>query len=94
MNDNTTTRAGMIQKLAMAPIAIGAFAALQAEAEAAATMTQQAAAYQPKPKAGKQCSDCTFYIPGKSASANGTCKLVKGSISPKGWCKFFAPKAK
>ena len=96
MNDKETraSRASMLQKLAMAPIAIGAFAALHAEAEAAPTMDQKAAAYQTKPKGADTCSGCSLYIPGKSMSANGTCKLVKGSISPNGWCKFYAPKAK
>ena len=93
-DDNTTSRAGMLQKLAMAPIAIGAFAALQAQAEADATMTQAAAAYQPKPNAGKQCSTCSLFIKGKDAKSNGTCKLVKGAISPSGWCKFYSPMAK
>jgi len=92
-DDNTTSRAGMIQKLAMAPIALGAFAALRAEAEADATMDPKTAAYQTTPKSGAQCSTCSLYIPGKSMSANGTCKLVKGAISPKGWCKFYAKKA-
>jgi len=96
MNDKETraSRASMLQKLAMAPIAIGAFAALGAEAEAAATMDQKAAAYIPKPKGAEKCSGCNLYIPGKSATADGTCKLVKGSISPNGWCKFYSPKPK
>lgn len=92
-DDKTTSRAGMIQKLAMAPIAIGALAALRAEAEAAATVDQKAAAYQGTPKNGQQCSTCTLFIPGKTATANGTCKIVKGTISPKGWCKFYSRKA-
>lgn len=32
------------------------------------------------------------FIPGES-SANGTCKIVEGSISPKGWCMNFTPKS-
>jgi len=93
-NDQLASRAQMLQKLAAAPIAIGAFAALSAEAQAAATMTQQAAAYQSKPNGGHQCDGCSLYIPAKAKpmTASGTCKLVKGSISPKGWCKFWAPK--
>lgn len=95
MNDKITTRAGMIQKLAVAPFAIGVLAALQSEAEAAPTMDQKAAAYQSKPNAGKQCSGCNLFIPAKSApmKSAGTCKLVKGSISPTGWCKFYSAKA-
>jgi hypothetical protein len=93
-NDKLTSRADMLRKVAAAPIAIGAFAALQQQAEAAPTMDQKAASYQTKPNGSNECDKCSLFIPGKSATANGSCKLVKGSISPKGWCKFFTPKAK
>lgn len=94
MHDKST-RAGMIQKLAVAPIAIGALAALQAEAEAAASVDPKAASYQTKPNGGKQCSTCSLFIPAKSSpmKSAGTCKIVKGAISPTGWCKFYSAKA-
>jgi hypothetical protein len=50
-------------------------------------MTQQAAAYQNGPKNGQKCLDCSFYIEPQA------CKLVEGTISPVGWCKFYAKKA-
>jgi hypothetical protein len=50
-------------------------------------MTQQAAAYQPSPKSGQKCLDCSFYVQPQA------CKLVEGTISPVGWCKFYAKKA-
>lgn len=95
-NDKIASRAEMIQRMAAAPLAIGALAALRAEAEAAPAMTQAAADYQSKPNGGKQCSGCALFVPAKSnpMKSNGTCTLVKGSISPQGWCKFFSPKAK
>ena len=95
-DDKTTSRADMLAKLAMAPIAIGALAALRAEAEAAATMDPKSpsVAYQTKPNAGKQCSTCSLFIAGKDAKSNGTCQVVKGPISPSGWCKLYSPKAK
>jgi hypothetical protein len=97
MNDDDTkiSRSGLIQKLVVAPIAIGAFAALGTEARAAATMDQKAAAYQTHPKGSQQCSGCSLYIPAKSnpMKSAGACKLVKGSIMPQGWCKFYSPKA-
>jgi hypothetical protein len=96
MNDDRTTisRAGMLEKLIAAPIAIGAFAALGAEAQAAATMDQKTAGYVTHPVGGKKCSGCVQYIPAKSnpMKSAGTCKLVKGSIAPNGYCKFYAPK--
>jgi hypothetical protein len=50
-------------------------------------MTQKAAAYQDGPKNGQKCLDCSFYVQPQA------CKLVDGTISPVGWCKFFAKKA-
>ena len=49
-------------------------------------MTQQAAAYQPSPKNGQKCLDCSFFVQPQA------CKLVDGTISPVGWCKFYAKK--
>jgi hypothetical protein len=94
-DDKTISRGGMIQKLALAPIMIGALAALHTDADAAATTDQKTAAYVTHPVGGKQCSACALYIPAKTnpAKSPGACKLVKGTILPNGWCKFFSPKA-
>lgn len=84
----------MIEKLVAAPIAIGAFAALTAQAEAAATIDQKTAGYVTHPVSGKQCSTCVQFIPAKTnpMKSAGTCKLVKGSIAPNGYCKFYSAK--
>ena len=95
-DDKRISRGGMMQRLAVAPIAIGAFAALQAEADAAASIDKKTAAYVDHPNHGQQCSGCNLYLPAKKnpMKADGRCKLVKGDISPRGWCKFFSPKPK
>jgi hypothetical protein len=49
-------------------------------------MSQQAAAYQPSPKNGQKCLDCALFIQPQA------CKVVEGTISPVGWCKFYAKK--
>ena len=67
-----------------AAIAAGSFAPAAAQS---GKMTQQAAAYQDGPKNGQKCLDCSFYVQPQA------CKLVDGTISPVGWCKFFAKKA-
>ncbi|MBV9441003.1 MAG: iron oxidase [Candidatus Eremiobacteraeota bacterium] len=90
-DDKTISRAGMIEKLAIAPLAIGALAALRAEAEAAASIDQKTAQYVLHPVGGKECDKCSLFIPGKG-NGPAACKLVKGRISPKGYCKFFSPK--
>jgi hypothetical protein len=86
--DQKLTRGSLLAKLAMAPIAIGALALLQSEADAKAA--QNAVQYQNKPKDGKKCSQCRFYVNGKSKTANGACTQVAGSISPNGYCLVFA----
>lgn len=48
--------------------------------------------YQSTPKNGQKCSTCTQFVPGSSASKNGTCKIVDGSISPNGWCIAYQAK--
>lgn len=60
---------------------------------AEAKSSQAAAKYQDTPKGKAQCSNCALFIPGKSSSAMGTCKVVDGAISPKGWCQFYAAKS-
>jgi hypothetical protein len=43
-------------------------------------------------KKGADCDDCVQFIPGKTASALGTCQIVEGEISPHGHCIAFTPK--
>lgn len=56
------------------------------DADAKPTMTQHQAHYQSTPKAGHQCSGCSHFV------APNACNLVKGTISPNGWCMMWAPK--
>ena len=41
--------------------------------------------YQDNPKDGQECDKCVNWV------APNACKIVAGSISPKGWCVAFAP---
>ncbi|HJW11404.1 MAG TPA: hypothetical protein VJ598_06445 [Albitalea sp.] len=41
---------------------------------------------------GKDCDDCSQYIPGKTAADPGTCKIVEGPINAHGHCIAFSPK--
>ena len=45
-------------------------------------------------KEGTDCDDCIQFIPGKTATAMGTCKIVDGEINPHGHCIAFTPKPK
>ncbi len=59
----------------------------------AAKASQAVAMYQPTPHGKDQCDNCIHFIPGKTPTANGTCKVVEGVIAPKGWCVMYARKA-
>lgn len=49
--------------------------------------------YQDKPHGAQFCANCNQFEPGPSATAMGTCKVVDGSIAPKGWCVAYTPNA-
>lgn len=53
---------------------------------------QSAVKYQDHPHGQDECDRCTHFVPGKTSSADGTCQVVQGSISPQGWCVMFASK--
>jgi len=48
--------------------------------------------YQNHPSGTAKCSNCRFFIPGKTAKLMGTCQIVAGSISPNGWCTAYSKK--
>lgn len=62
-------------------------------ARAQSKVSKAVAMYQDKPKGDQQCSKCIHFIPGKTATANGTCQKVEGVISPHGWCGLFVAKS-
>ncbi len=75
-----------------AAFALGAAAASRAMPPAAAEgeikdedkVKKSEAQYQPHPKGQQRCEICLQFEP------PGTCKIVQGPISPKGWCQYFA----
>jgi High potential iron-sulfur protein len=89
-DSNDQTRRGFISGIVVLPALAGMLLAQTATAEAKGSKTQFK--YQTTPNNGKKCSTCNLFIPGGSASANGTCKVVDGSISPKGWCIAYSAK--
>ncbi|HUH84922.1 MAG TPA: high-potential iron-sulfur protein [Stellaceae bacterium] len=49
-------------------------------------MPKQEAEYQPTPKNGQTCAACELFTP------PAACKIVRGSVSPQGWCQLFSRK--
>jgi hypothetical protein len=88
------SRGSLLQKIAIAPFAIGAFAALQAQEAEAAGMTQKAAGYIKVSKIkGKNCANCALYIAAKPGKKYGACQAVSGQIAPLAYCNLYAKKA-
>ena len=62
-------------------------AATMTAQRAEAKMAQTAAGYQATPKDGKRCADCAVFV------APSSCRLVDGTISSDGYCRFFVKKS-
>jgi hypothetical protein len=50
--------------------------------------------YKDSPEGDKSCSSCMQFVPGKSATDAGGCKIFPGDteVSPKGYCVAWAKK--
>ena len=92
---NEISRRSLLQSVSFVAATAFSFECIAPNAASAqqTKLSQMLSKYQDTPKNGQQCSKCSLFIPGSSATANGTCKLVDGSISPKGWCTAFAAKS-
>ena len=92
LNKNVTRRNFLKTATLFAAIATIPVSVVSKEAFAA-KMAKASMQYQDQPKGTLKCSQCTQFLPGKSAKAAGSCNLIDGSISPNGWCLAYAPKA-
>ncbi|MFN3603880.1 MAG: high-potential iron-sulfur protein [Leptonema sp. (in: bacteria)] len=45
------------------------------------------------PKADQKCENCALYVVAEGNSPCGKCNLIKGPVSPLGWCTSWVPKA-
>jgi hypothetical protein len=82
------SRGEIISLLAGLPLAVAATTAVASAADDSGG-TKAQFKYQLKPgPGGKKCSMCSLF------NAPAGCKVVKGKISPSGYCIAFAPKAK
>ncbi len=72
--------------------ALAAAFAVGATGTAEAKGTKAQFKYQDHPNGKQQCSGCALFVPGKTKTAAGVCKVVAGPISPHGWCTAYAPK--
>jgi hypothetical protein len=90
------SRKRVLINLLTVPIVTAAIVATLDSASADTTVDPSTVQYQTHPNNGQQCSDCEQFIPAKTdpTKNNGTCKTVKGAISPQGWCQLYSLKSK
>lgn len=84
-------RSDALAKLVVLPalaaaLATGAFSVARADSR-----TQLK--YQAQPKGKQKCLGCQLFAVGTPVTANGTCAVIKGPISPNGWCTAYIPKS-
>lgn len=74
-----------IIKLGLSALATGVSGLAFADAQ---KIAQTSVMYQTTPNNGQACEQCIQFV------APNACKVVAGTISPKGYCVAFAPKPK
>lgn len=92
MQKNLSRRSLLKGGAMLASMVVVATTAAVTSMPAIAGATKSAMQYRDTPNGKQECSNCTLYVPGGSSGASGTCKVVDGSISPRGYCLAYAAK--
>ncbi len=91
MNNSNHSRSAISRRVVITgtALAVGAAAtgAAVTRASAQQKISQANAKYQDHPNDNHQCDGCIQFQPPNA------CKIVEGTISPKGWCQFFGAKS-
>jgi hypothetical protein len=80
-------RSEVISLIAGLPLAVAATTALASAADDSSGTKAQFHYMDKSTMAGKKCSGCALF------KAPNACSVVKGKISPNGYCIAYAPKA-
>ena len=91
LNENVSRRRFLKGSALLASIAVASVTGAMSK-PAYAGVTKASVRYRDKPNGKAECSNCIQFVPGASAKANGTCKIVDGVISPHGWCVAYSAK--
>ncbi|MDQ2681500.1 MAG: high-potential iron-sulfur protein [Candidatus Eremiobacteraeota bacterium] len=82
-------RSDLLKSMIVLPALAAGLASATTPADAAKA-AKSALKYQDHPNGKQECDGCKFFMKGKSATADGACKIVAGAISPKGWCTAYS----
>jgi hypothetical protein len=91
MKDNINKSRRNMLKLGSIAVVMMPMAAFAAKNDA----MRKAMKYQDKPEGDKKCSNCIQFVPGKTASDLGGCKIFAGDteVAPNAYCGAWAKKA-
>ena len=84
------TSTKIVAAAAVAPLVFSSFADA---GTSGGLVSKSSVSYQDHPSGKDMCSKCAHFVPGSSPTAEGTCKVVAGKISPHGYCFAFTPKS-
>lgn len=91
-NPSNTSRRNVIKGIAIVAVSsataglTSAFDVANASSKCPGTVPKNVLSYRDHPKGSYDCASCANFI------APSCCMVVKGPISPKGWCSAYAPK--
>ena len=90
MKSNVNQSRRNMLKFGGAALAFVPVAAFAAKNEA----VRKAMSYKDTPEGDKKCSTCIQFVPGKTATDLGGCKIFAGDteVSPNGYCKVWVKK--
>jgi len=91
-NTQAVTRRSFMGRAVLLAGAAAASGLIVRPARAQQKVPQAAVKYQDKPNGNMKCGNCLQFVPGSSPDANGTCKVVDGTISPNGYCTIWVAK--
>jgi hypothetical protein len=80
------SRRGFMSSSALGFAVVGLVSCMAVPAAFGIKISKQQARYQNRPNGNQRCSRCVHFT-------NGRCSIVQGTISPNGWCMYFAPRA-
>jgi len=94
-NKRAARRLALLQALRLGVGAAVLTTRARAESAAPAKLSKDSVEYTDAGEVeGKDCDDCSLFIPGNSPADAGTCKIVAGPIAPHGHCIAFSPMRK
>lgn len=91
MDEHLKSRRRLLKQAAAVPIVV-TLAAAQSGAARAGTAAKADFHYQDHPNEGHECASCAAFTAPPSGSADGSCSIVAGAVSPHGWCMAFSNK--